>query len=216
MVAFFDVFLGVVPGTACVGHEDGQYETCAQSADQQADHAASDDGGAAAGTHLAQIEAVQAARDGFRHRGLLERDGIRDAVQLRLRYDAVFGEAAVRRGPDSRHVLAEMADAAAAEIAFPAQLVRVDADAVARTESGHALARRLNHAGELMTGYRAGRAVRRARISLEDVDVRAAHTAGHHPHEDLAAPRTRDGPLLDAEVLLSVIHCAFHFCIRSF
>ena len=38
-VALLNVLLGIVPGTAGVGHEDGKHETGAERADQQADRA---------------------------------------------------------------------------------------------------------------------------------------------------------------------------------
>lgn len=38
-ITFFDIFLGIVPGTTGVGHEDSQHETGRQAADQKADDA---------------------------------------------------------------------------------------------------------------------------------------------------------------------------------
>ena len=38
-VAFLDVFLGIVPSSASVGHEDGQREACTETTDKQSQHA---------------------------------------------------------------------------------------------------------------------------------------------------------------------------------
>jgi hypothetical protein len=60
---------------------------------------------------------------------------------------------------------------------------------VACLETGHGTANLLDHSGELMAG---DDRVAAQVFPLEDMYIRAANAAGHHPHQQLAWSRLRD------------------------
>src|SRR5207249_7414514 len=63
------------------------------------------------------------------------------------------------------------------------------ADAVARRESARSVAR-LDHGPDDLMSWNEGQ-LRLRQLTVDDVKVRAAHTAGRHAQEDLTGPRPR-------------------------
>ena len=158
----------------------------AASAAEQADGAGAEHEHALPGAQPAAAQAVHH----HRHR-LGERGDARVEIGGHREGAAAPARTRTRRG--RRRVDAEDAAARRRRSGCPARhsshapqvWKRLDRDAVAHREAGDAVAERVDLAGHLVAGRRAGR----PEAGVEEVQVAAADAAGEHAHAHLARPR---------------------------
>src|SRR3954465_6830262 len=100
----------------------------------------------------------------------------RDARRCRRGAPEPRAAAVLRHHAQRVEVLAEVAPAAAAEVAVPAEQRRLDRDDVTDAHAGHVAPDRDPLAGELVAGD--DRIARRRELAVDDVQVGAADPAG--------------------------------------
>ncbi len=138
-----------------------------------------------------------------RHPGAGEHGGgreihlVRDRHQVALGDDKVLGVPAVHvEAKLPRFPVTDVVAAGQALFAPPAEDLVVDGDAIARGQAG-ALAGRLHHPCCLVPeGHGVGIRLDHA---VQDVQVRAAHSGGVNPYQDLADTRRRGLEIIQAQ-----------------